>query len=766
MLCAVVALGASAHVISPAEALQRLQGENGAVRRMAGRSAQHQITPIHALDATDPALYMVTSADGMMLLSADSEAEPLLGWTDEPSTGEIPPSLQYMMDFWSGEIEQLRAGQVIRTANAPTPDFAAIAPICTTRWNQNAPFNNLCPKVGTTATYTGCVATAMAQVLKTYNYPATGYGTNSYSWNSTTLSLDFSTITFDWENMLDGYSTSDTGTAADAVAQLMYACGIAANMSYGTGSSGATTTAMAAGLVRNFGFHSDLSVERRNWYTLTEWQTMIHGVLASGHPVFYTGSNDSSGHAFVIDGYSSDGYFHLNWGWGGASDGYFRLSALDPATQGIGGSDSGYNDGQDIIYGLRAEQETTGASRKQDFVVPNKFKVQQSASDLDTQITLEGGLSNISPVSSHQFIPSISITDSQGNVTYVYGTSLYTNCPTGMGILTWTVNLPDSKDMPDGVYTIRPVVRDYQTNEWLTPHTNLGQGYVLATVSDGKATFSEPTSGVEVTDLKLDADEIYCGTYFPINVTLKNLSASEAFSGNVRGQLLQTDGTTVVETYYAMKVDVDADGTVDLTYTPRAGSSLTAGKYLFTFIDEEEKSICANPIEVSVSSTAATGGTIACLSINCTKATRDQVTFQLEIECTDGYYTDPVRVMIFSTEQPSGYSLLTLSSPALFLKKDQTASVTLVGAMNTSFTSSTTYYAWPTYWNTSNSGNYVMDKGYAANFVLADATTTGIEAVEAEAEAEYFDLQGRRVAQPSHGIYLMRQGDKTLKVKL
>lgn len=304
------------------------------------------------------ALYVLSRASGgYVVIAADDVCTPVLGYADNGvfDPANIPPAMKGWLEDYARQIAWAARNNARVVAAPANPMLDDIAPITRTKWNQDAPYNDLCPDVNGQMTYTGCVATAIAQVLKVYEYPATGQGSVSYNWNNRTLSLDFSEITFDWDNMLDTYrGVNATDEQKHAVAELMYACGIASYMNYGTGGSGANSINTAVGMVNNFNYDLGIRYLLRDYYPLPQWCTMIHNELAQGKPVYYSGANSQVGHAFVLDGYrKSDGLFHVNWGWGGMSDGYFAITTLDPDSQGIGGSTAGYALGQGAILNLK-----------------------------------------------------------------------------------------------------------------------------------------------------------------------------------------------------------------------------------------------------------------------------------------------------------------------------------------------------------------------------------------------------------------------------
>lgn len=306
-----------------------------------------------------------------MVLSADDEIPVLLGWSDGPYVADnLPSAFMAWMDEICAETAALRDGVVsISEARAPEKDYEPIAPKCATHWNQSTPFNNLCPKDYKTGerTVTGCVATAMAQVMKYHNWPKTGEGSVSYKCAISTfgLRLDFSKQVYEWDKMLDRYLTDAyTEEEANAVANLMKSCGYSVEMDYGSSGSGATSVMIGSALGKYFKYDkSTLRYAMRDYYSLSQWNEMVYNSLSVYGPVILNGQSNQGGHSFVCDGYDVGGYFHINWGWGGISDGYFLLNALNPYSQGIGGSgdNSGFNYMQDAVLGITPAKDKDGA---------------------------------------------------------------------------------------------------------------------------------------------------------------------------------------------------------------------------------------------------------------------------------------------------------------------------------------------------------------------------------------------------------------------
>lgn len=324
-------------------------------------------------------VFNVSNNGGFVIVSNDDRTYPILGFSDTGNLdlNNMPDNMRAWLQGYADEIAWLQQQNVIipnefvkvRKAGAPrrsgSHSTAAVTPLLTTTWNQGTPYNNLCPEYSSgKKSATGCVATAMAQVMNYHQWPTSatepipGYTTRRYGITLSALPA----TTFDWANMKDDYSGNYTSAQATAVATLMQYCGWSLQMDYGP-ESGADTKAVADALKNYFGYNATTTkCVYRSYYTADKWADLIYHEVASGRPVVYGGVSLTAGHEFVCDGYkyeSETDFFHINWGWGGLSDEYFVLSALDPDQQGIGGSTSpgGYCYGQDAVIGIQKSTE-------------------------------------------------------------------------------------------------------------------------------------------------------------------------------------------------------------------------------------------------------------------------------------------------------------------------------------------------------------------------------------------------------------------------
>lgn len=271
---------------------------------------------------------MGTKGNGMVLVSG-FEGDDIIGYTDRGNSFDIdsiPPALRQMMEDYSLQmIEAAKNWTPERRNAAKVQQRAARQPIdhlIQTKWNQSDAYSAMCP-----TNYTGCTATAFAQIMKYYNYPKHGTGSNSYTWNGQTLTANFADTEYQWDKMLDIYKTGCySEESGNAVATLMYHLGVALKMNYGTEASSAVFNAKV--LSTYFDYNSNFT--NRKITGTEEDINLMYEQLEKKQPIPYRSNGDfSDGHAFIVDGYS-DGLWGINWGWGGACDGYYALGALNP----------------------------------------------------------------------------------------------------------------------------------------------------------------------------------------------------------------------------------------------------------------------------------------------------------------------------------------------------------------------------------------------------------------------------------------------------
>ncbi|SFO50419.1 C10 family peptidase [Prevotella sp. tf2-5] len=354
---------------------------------MQGKSFQQkQVRRAAAVGDNQFYVFNAEGQNGFVIVSADDRTTPVLGYADKGSLemNKLPVNARRWLEGYAEEIKAL--GEDVQANTHPRRVIGApVAPLLTCHWDQGAPYNLQCPIDGEYNSVTGCVATAMAQVMYYHKWPQSATtAIPAYTTSTKKLSLsELPATTFKWDQMNDSYSYDETGAAADAVAELMRYCGQAVRMDYTSNESGASVG--AAHLINYFGYSKTAQNMNRSYYTTTEWEAMIYKELSNARPVLYSGNSGSGGHQFVIDGYDDKGLFHVNWGWGGYADGHFVLSVLNPDGRGIGGgsSSNGYTRWQAAIIGVQPDHGEPAA--KPDIFFMSQYDTYQFTRSGSTQ---------------------------------------------------------------------------------------------------------------------------------------------------------------------------------------------------------------------------------------------------------------------------------------------------------------------------------------------------------------------------------------------
>lgn len=355
-------------------ALQFLNNQTTAVkqgRRAPARKAQLKAAPLEV-----SGIYAFNREDGgFVIAAADKRAVPVLGYSDSGRIDwqRLPENVKAWLGDYAQAISQMGDATTDYVAQGygeqPQGNRQAIAPLLKTQWWQEAPYSNDCPFMTMGRALTGCVATAMAQVMNYHQWPkeeCQSIPAHSIPYLEGSIDLEeLPSTTFDWKNMLNDYTGSYTEEQGSAVAKLMRYCGQSVKMMYGEWLSATDGAYMADALRLFFDYDLGVSYALRNQYGIDEWEQLIYGELAAGRPVPYCGRSDD-GHAFVCDGYDTNGLFHINWGWAGSCDGYFSLSVLNP--RGLGpqavSEEAGYGMCQEAIIGV---QPPTGQTPVADY---------------------------------------------------------------------------------------------------------------------------------------------------------------------------------------------------------------------------------------------------------------------------------------------------------------------------------------------------------------------------------------------------------------
>lgn len=611
LLGAMLAVTATAETLTPTEALlraqssipQSLKAKMPALR--SAKSAELVYTVADSLTA-EPAVYAFNQGgldDGFVIVSADDRAVPLLGCSETGciDPDNMPPALEYWLWRYQQQIKNApnRRTPAHWPGNFGRPVRQDVDPLCSTKWDQDAPYNNSCPKVGTTSTFTGCVATAMAQVMKFWEYPTKGTGSHSYTWNKKSLSMTFSNTTFDWANMLDVYSANSyTTTQGTAVATLMKACGYSTDMGYGTDGSGTATGLVIPAMIDYFGYDSGAYFSYASIYSLIGWEDKMYGQLYDtvakqpGHPVQMSGSNPTGGHSFVCDGIRMSCQFHFNWGWGGMSNGWFMMSALDPDAQGIGGSAAGYNDTTGACFDI-FPTPSTGATAPKQNLMECPYPLYPEV-DTSGNLIIKGFFTNTgayAEMPAQSYIRIYATENKQGGTTTNLMNIGVDGLPQGSLYPKLTINASQYfSNLSDGIYVIELVFCDYSNQQqWMMPVPYTQQGYILVQIQSHKATaaLAPVTWQPSVTNIESQTP-YYCGHNFTVVPTVHS-DADDVMTANlVLGIVSGTDQTQLVCNGYTMSCELyPGDNTFTVNESLPAAAQVPPGNYYLCYMWSE-----------------------------------------------------------------------------------------------------------------------------------------------------------------------------------
>ncbi len=682
MLLTGAAERAHADQLTPQEALKRA-GVIKESRGGAGVDATPILTVAPAGEDGFKGVYVFGGETGFLVVSADDSGAPLLGYAD---SGKFDPdSMPRALEAWlRGYAEQIYHGaqQGLKYREVVSRGaWAEIAPKLTTKWDQTPPYNNLCPMENGVRTYTGCVATAMAQVMNYHKWPASGTGSNSYTWNGETLSMDFSAVTFDWNSMAADYSgASVTETQKNAVATLMKACGYAVSMDYGTAESSASSLDMITALVSNFGYSKGGGWAQRCFYTTDEWEELVYDQLSTSGPVLYDGESGTGGHQFVCDGYNGDGYFHINWGWSGMSDGYFLLSALDPESQGAGGSTSGFNFYQGIALNVSPAKST-------DKITPmmccyGNFGTEASAYSLGSMAKFNvsdksggAGFFNFGATEISGTLGVKIVAANGGRTIHVSGPKADKVAP-GAGFTAFTVVLPQS--LAAGTYYVTPTFQMTGSGVWSEMRGLLsGVSTLRMTVSGNNTTFAAVAPNLTVSDVKFETP-LYVDTKFKLSFAATN-SGDKDYYGALTAALYDGE-TEVAKATDNVTVDLKPGekGTLEYVGSFPSTSGVKVGPiYTMKLVDGTTGDVVASLANVTFRAKPSASVSVSGFAIVGSTTVTDpkSITFSGTLSCASGYFADQLNLALFGTQ--SSYSIASTATDVIFLKGGESVKFTV-----------------------------------------------------------------------------------------
>lgn len=519
--------------------------QNAALSAARKYSRTGQVAPAKNLrsDKTNNAPYYAFNLEqGYVIVSGDDEMTELVGYAENGffDAENVPPQMQLWLDGYAEYVAAVQSGKAkarkILLSDSPS---VVVEPLVTTKWNQDAPFNNFAPEYtddnnNTQRCATGCAATAMAQIMKFHNWPEQGVGHYSYEHQSFgTISSNFSEHVYDWTNMIDRYNNGEySNVQADAVALLMKDCGVSLNMNYGPVSGASIYSYTPA--FKNYFRYSSRTVNRSGCET-AEFTKIITDELQEGRPIIYCGTGEDGGHAFVVDGYDTNYFLHVNWGWGGYSDGYFDMNYMDPTGLGIGGGSGAFKWNQGIVLArpLKDGVEPYEFIQQLCFVPYDDVKggifcEQEMPANKGDVVTIL--LRNTANLSGESFFGSLNVgvfDDSGALVTMGNEERIENNngelLEFQSGSL-YSVDLPmtlNTAGIADGNYIVRAMSKangDVWRKFASTDCLNM-------TVADGKVYLSAPTPNISMVGIGSYDTATYKGFSFNADVTVHNSSS-------------------------------------------------------------------------------------------------------------------------------------------------------------------------------------------------------------------------------------------------
>ena len=533
--------------------------------------------------------------DGYIILSGNDAYAPVLARVDS-GRFTTPEAMAPAAAEWLRALQRQIAVNVTPDIMNLYQQWTAIEPVMTCQWDQTAPYNNACPVIDGQQCVTGCVATAMAQIVRTNGYYQ-GQGKMLWSNGSQSVTYDYTAPKFNLATMKDRYSNGDSAEEQEAIADLMLACGVGVSMGYSPTESGAYAKSVP-GALEHFGYDMDhTKYYARVSFSTADWERLIYSELELGRPVLYLAQSNYSGHCFVIDGYMPSGMWHVNWGWSGMSDGYFNLLALLPGTAGTGGGTpgDGYNHQQELVKcvpaGAHPGLELPGMAGSLMADGDGTLSVRFTASGVDSDDVTVGALAF----------------DADGNFagesTFWTGLRFYSLLSMSQSAYSLSI------DLPAGNYKLYPAYKATSDDEWHTCSTLAGYGYYVELTVDGSGNLAvaNPTGAVSTYDLHL-AEVNYAllsaGKASKVSFVVSNEGAID-YVGDVCVSLTsEPDATpTIIEEieYFTIPGGSNKQWEVEMTL-----SGVTAGTWYLTFTDPSGNKLAPEAIPVTVDAATTT----------------------------------------------------------------------------------------------------------------------------------------------------------------
>lgn len=537
-----------------------------------------------------------TEGGGFVIVSGDSEMTELVAYSDESRFDSGNKNMMSWLGAYSDYVEKVRKGEAKPYKKALTEGTVVIAPLVTAKWGQMEPFNNLCPfdRVYQQNTMAGCVAISMAQIFHKWKWPASSVGTHTY------VHDDYGELTFNgrvyfWPDMLDEYMSyydSDgtlvheyTDEEADEVAKLALDCGYVVDMVYGVDGSGANDYDIAYAIAEHFRFNTGLYY--RDAMTDDDFREILYSELDELRPVSFGGDSMQGGHQFVVDGYDSNGFVHINWGWNGTADGYFDIDFMCPDIAG-GDASMNFNYHQSFVTIDHTYDTPVVTTQRYLWMLADEiysaygrrvgYRLSANEVALDGSFDVEcHSINNLNSVEYNGEI-ALAVFDTDDNLLFVdednafkisaLGANRYLDIDHEAPVITADGLL---SGLENGSYTLRAVSREDGRDDW---QRLVSDEKISVQVNDGTATLYTPTYAVSIDEIAISGTPEY-DEFIDITVSITNKS-DNADVGVLKWALLNPSGKIVKE------------GSEGMEFDENGKYVMTLNEYINEFIYEED----------------------------------------------------------------------------------------------------------------------------------------------------------------------------------
>ena len=554
-----------------------------------------------------PTIYVVDKSNGgyMFLSANDNLPNGLIGYTDDGTfnADSIPEGLQYLLETFNETIYYANNSEIKDENEYSTSQIKpAIAPIIVACWSQGNPWNAYCPEYDGKKSVVGCVGVAIGQILHYYRHPYCGKGTISYKSAkiNQTITYNFEENPIQWDKINSNMANPTGSEMWDAVEILLYQAAVACKTNFSPSGSSSTATAAQSAFVNIFDYSNKCQRINRSWYTDKEWEEIIYNELYNGRPVFYSGQSASAGgHAFICDGYSN-GYFHINWGWWGGSNGYFLLPELDPNHQGVG-----YSKSETAIIGLEPKN---GA---EDVYVPlivttgDMVVLPETKYRLDNEtvaIRSSTGMFNqsIYNVEGYFGIKMCNINDTD-DITYIKAITPKTLLNGGV-LISYYITPTDFPN--EGQWLTTPSFYQLRDSTWYDVVVSKNKEWAYITeIKDDSIYFYEQSKAIEndivnvanVTDIAVPFSSTY-GQSMEINITVSNTTNYK--TTKIYTPVLLKDDDIVTKGT-PQQIEIEPNSSTNVTWQSYWEVEMENGNYQVALIDKNGR-ISDNKIDINI----------------------------------------------------------------------------------------------------------------------------------------------------------------------